>query len=37
LDRFFGNDQVKGDEVCRTCSTNVRKRNSYRILVRRPE
>jgi hypothetical protein len=32
-----GNDRVKEDEKCRACSTNVEKRNSYMILVGKPE
>jgi hypothetical protein len=31
------NDQVKEDEMGRACSTNVEKRNAYRILVGKPE
>jgi hypothetical protein len=30
-------DQVKEDEMGRTCSTNGAKRNAYRILVGKPE
>jgi hypothetical protein len=37
LDGFFGNDQVKEDEMGRACSTNGGKRNAYRILVGKPE
>jgi hypothetical protein len=31
------NNQVKEDEMGRTCSTNREKRNSYRILMGKPE
>jgi hypothetical protein len=30
-------EQVKEDEMGRTCSTNMEKRNAYRILVGKPE
>jgi hypothetical protein len=30
-------DQVKKDEMGRTCSTNGEKRNAYRILMGKPE
>jgi hypothetical protein len=31
------NDQVKEDEMGRTCSTHGDKRNAYRVVVRKPE
>jgi hypothetical protein len=31
------NDQVKKDELYRTCSTNGENRNTYRIFVGKPE
>jgi hypothetical protein len=31
------NDQVKEDEMGRTCSTNGEKQNAYRLLVGKPE
>jgi hypothetical protein len=44
LRRIFGpkrdevtGDQVKEDEMSRSCSTNGEKRNAYRILVGKPE
>jgi hypothetical protein len=35
--KYNYNDQVKEDEIGRTCSTNGKKMNAYRILVENPE
>jgi hypothetical protein len=34
---LFANDQVKEDKMGRPCSTNGENRNTYRILVGKPE
>jgi hypothetical protein len=35
--KYDENDQVKDDDMGRTCSTNGERRNAYRILVGKPQ